>query len=303
MKRTFLIFNPAARGNKARHARDFLYFRAAESCDVVLAPTKTPEEATSLAAQAVRDGFELIVAAGGDGTINEVVNGIGTSGIPLGILPMGTINVFARELGLPLKLDHAWNVLESGTPRSVDLACTESGGAVRYFVQLAGVGLDATSVRETSWELKKKIGPLSYVWAGLKVLTRKNPGIEVISAHPSPAPPCGPAVLVGNGRFYGGPFALFPKAQLDDGLLDVCVFHHDGIWSVLGYLHGVARGTHIRFDDVSYFQAAEFTCQAKVSVPFEVDGELAGEVPVKFSVKPRALNVIVTPIQGQQTKV
>ncbi len=294
MTRFFVIFNPAARGEKSQRLRRFLDSKRNDH--VTLAPTEKGGDASRLAAQAVADGYELIVAAGGDGTINEVINGIGTSGASLGILPFGTVNVFAQDLGIPRKTEEAWAVIERGRARSVDLAGAESNGKTRFFVQLAGVGFDARAVRVASWALKKKIGPLSYVWAGLKTLREKHASVKVrVNATGFSA--SGVAVLVGNGRFYGGPFRLFPDARMDDGLLDVCVFEKGGYFDVLRYGQGILRGVHTGFADVRYFQAKEFVCSAAQAVPFELDGEDAGEVPVCFSVMPRALRVMAPDLQ------
>jgi diacylglycerol kinase (ATP) len=297
MARAFVIFNPAARGEKSQRVRQFLQSKASADPALTVAPTSGPGDATQLATRAVADGYELIVAAGGDGTINEVINGIGTSGVPLAILPLGTVNVFARELGLPRKLDAAWRVVESGKVRRIDLACAEAGGTKRYFAQLAGVGFDAAAVQRASWELKKKIGPLSYVWAGLQTLAQPAAAIEV-SVNGSGPRGRGPAVLIGNGRFYGGSFRVFPEAKLDDGLLDVCVFENGGYLDVLRYTQGVFRGVHTKFRDVHYFQTKELQCNAPATVLFEVDGELAGAAPVRFSVAPRALPVMVPDREG-----
>ena len=103
----------------------------------------------------------------------------------------------------------------------------------------------------------------------------------------------GVAVLIGNGRFYGGPFALFPKARLDDGLLDVCVFDKCGYWDVLRYGQGILRGTHTKLRGVQYFQSDQLVCSAAAPTAYQVDGEDAGDVPVTFSVLPRALRVVV----------
>jgi YegS/Rv2252/BmrU family lipid kinase len=290
MDKLFVIFNPAARGEKSRRARQFLEKKISTS--VILAPTQHAGEANSLAARAVGEGYKVIVAAGGDGTINEVINGIGTSGVALGVLPLGTVNVFAQELRLPRKIEAAWAVIAGGHARTIDLACSESNGSVRYFVQLAGVGFDARAVRTASWELKKKIGPLSYVWAGLKTLTKSHAQVE-FSTNGSGVLGSGVAVLVGNGRFYGGRFALFPKARMDDGLLDVCVFEKCGYWDVLRYGQGILRGAHIDLGDVKYFQTDRLVCNAPGTTPFELDGEDAGDAPVTFSVVPRALRVVV----------
>lgn len=297
MARAFVIFNPAARGEKTKRVRHFLQSKTATDSTLTLAPTSGPGDATQLAARAVADGYELIVAAGGDGTINEVINGLGTSGVPLAILPLGTVNVFARELGIPRKLNAAWRVVESGKVRRVDLASAEAGGSKRYFVQLAGVGFDASAVQRASWELKKRIGPLSYVWAGLQTLAGPVTHIEV-SVNGTGPRGRGPAVLIGNGRYYGGSFGVFPEAKLDDGLLDVCVFENGGYLDVLRYAQGVFRGVHTKFRDVHYFQTKELHCHAPASVLFEVDGELAGEAPVRFSVAPRALQVKVPDREG-----
>lgn len=290
MDKLFVIFNPAARGEKTRRVQQFLETKAGPS--VTLTPTQRAGEAQSLAARAVAEGYKIIVAAGGDGTINEVVNGIGTSGVALGVLPLGTVNVFAHELRIPRKLDAAWTVILGGHTRTIDLACAEANSSTRYFVQLAGVGFDAHAVRTASWELKKKIGPLSYVWAGIKALSKSHPPVEV-SANGSGPLGSGVAVLIGNGRFYGGPFSLFPKARMDDGLLDVCVFETVGYWDVLRYGQGVLRGAHIDLGDVKYFQTETLTCGVSGPTPFELDGEDVGNAPVTFSVVPRVLRVVV----------
>ncbi len=159
------------------------------------------------------------------------------------------------------------------------------------------LGFDAQAVRDASWELKKKIGPLSYVWAGIKTLGATSVRVEV-SVNGSGSRAAGVAVLVGNGRFYGGRFALFPKAKLDDGLLDVCVFESCGYLDVLRYGQGILRGAHIDLGDVEYFQAERLVCSAPTPTPFELDGEDAGDAPVTFSIVPRALRVVVPKSDG-----
>jgi diacylglycerol kinase (ATP) len=287
MAKLFVIFNPAARGEKSQRLRRFLESKAGP--DVTLAPTQRPGDATRLA----REAQGIVVAAGGDGTINEVVNGIGESGATLGVLPLGTANVFARELRIPTDLPRAWALIERGTTRTVDLACAEFAGTKRWFVQLAGVGLDAQAVRMASWELKKRIGPLSYVWAGLQALQQRASPVEVVGADGALLA-SGAAVLIGNGRLYGGPFRLFPKARLDDGLLDVCVFEKVGHFNALRHALGVFCGIHTRWWGVQYFQAAQFACRAASPTAVQLDGEDAGDVPVLFRLSARALRVIAS---------
>ena len=282
MKRILVIFNPAASsGSKALAFRRFLDSRAGPH--VTLAPTQGPGDATKLAA--ADQNHDLIVAAGGDGTINEVVNGI--AGKTLGILPFGTVNVFTKELGIPANLAAAWRVLETGRPRAIDLGCAEFAGRTRTFVQLAGVGFDASAVRAVSLKLKRKVGPLSYIVAGLKILRTRHAPVDVGSGI------SGAAVLIGNGRYYGGKVRVFPRAKLDDGLLDVCVFEKFGAFEMLRYLPGILCGKHPQMAGVHYFKTAEFTCRTTGTTPFQLDGEDAGDGPIKFSVKPGALRVIV----------
>ena len=179
--RTCVIFNPAARGNKARRFRRHLDVMAA---GVAFKATAGPGDAQRLAAEAVEEGYEVVVAAGGDGTLNEVLNGIaatpgGLDQVRLGVLPLGTVNVFARELKISLNLRRAWEILRRGNETRIDLACAEyqvrDRPEKRYFAQLAGAGLDARAIELVSWQLKKKAGPLAYVVAGLRAMFEAKP--------------------------------------------------------------------------------------------------------------------------------
>lgn len=293
--RVCVIFNPVARGEKARKFAGLLQ---TFSRDCHCKPTTAAGDARRLAAEAVAEGFDGVVAAGGDGTLNEVLNGIGDvpggfGKVRLGVLPLGTINVFARELKIPLEPRRAWEVICRGNEISIDLPRAEfqkNGKTVsQYFAQLAGAGLDSNAVALVNWELKKKIGPLAYVAAGLKALQLPQSKIIVSSAAGSLT---GEMALIGNGRFYGGNFLLFSKAEMRDGLLDVCVFPKVN-WSILfraGFglmtnrLHRLCNATEIQTDNV--------TLAADRRTFLQLDGENVGELPAKFSVLPRTLRVI-----------
>jgi YegS/Rv2252/BmrU family lipid kinase len=280
MTRIFVIFNPAARGEKSQRLRQFL--EAKQSDRVILTPTASAGDATRLATLA--GPHDIVVAAGGDGTVNEVVNGLG--GATLGILPLGTVNVFAKQLNIPGNLNAAWRVIEAGQTRTIDLGHAVFGGQHRSFVQLAGVGFDARAVRAASWELKKKIGPLAYVVAGWSVLGKEFAPVEVGDV-------AGAAVFIGNGRYYGGRYPLFPDAKLDDGLLDVCVLTRTRLLDLLHHGPAILFGRHTRQRGVVYFQSAEFSCRSAAGTPLELDGEDAGDCPVRFSVKPNSLRVVI----------
>jgi diacylglycerol kinase (ATP) len=290
MKRVFIIFNPSARGEKSQRLRHFLESKAGKN--VTLAPTLCAGDATRLAAEGIATGHEIIVAAGGDGTINEVVNGLRLTGTTLGVIPLGTANVFARELGIPLRFEDAWRVLEAGVERTVDLGVAEFNGQRRFFVQLAGIGLDARAVRNVNWKLKKRIGPLAYIWATWLAIGQQPADIEVHTTETGLAGR-GAIVLVGNGRYYGGSLPVFPGAEMNDGLLDICVFERPGYFNALRHGFGILTGTHIGLHGVKYFRSAHFTCRAASVNPVELDGEDAGDTTVEFRVAPKALRVIV----------
>jgi len=255
-------------------------------------------EARQLAAKAVRQGFATVIAAGGDGTANEVVNGMadvphGLASVRLGIVPLGTVNVFARELGLPRDLNGAARTLAAGRELAIDLGLAEfvSDGRNqnRHFLQLAGAGLDARAVKLVSWELKKKAGPLAYVAAGCRALREVQPMIQVEGAGPI----SGQLALLGNGRYYGGSFEVFPQASLRDGLLDVCVLPKANLRICLQTLLGLATGRILRFLPSQHFRSSNVTLRSSSAVGLQLDGEYAGELPARFSVLPKALRVIV----------
>lgn len=294
--RACVIFNPAAKGQKAERFRRCLDVIAAEA---TLQQTAAPRDARRLATKAILDGFDTIIAAGGDGTLNEVLNGIGDapdgfSRVRLGVLPLGTVNVFARELKIPRHPEKAWTALRRENEKRVDLAWVESGEPGQqqrtYFAQLAGAGLDSRAIELVDWPLKKKIGPLAYVVAGLKAM-REPHGTIVVSDGTHTL--TGQLILVGNGRLYGGRFQVFPGADLADGKLDVCVFPQVN-WSTLCRC-GLALLVRGKLPEakVIRLRAASFTVLGKSSIRFEVDGELAGPLPARFSLQPTALRVLV----------
>jgi len=290
-----VIFNPAAKGQQAERFNRCLN-AVGDRC--VLKKTSAPGAARKLATEAVHDGFETIIAAGGDGTLNEVLNGLGDTSdgfdrVRLGILPLGTVNVFARELGLPTQPDRAWLALQQARESRVDLGCIEyrSAGVARrdYFVQLAGAGLDARAIELVNWQLKKRVGPFAYVYAGLRALLAKPSDITVAALGQTWK---GQLVLMGNGSLYGGPFRIFPRANLRDGLLDVCVFPRATWWTL--WRCGLPLLIQKRLPEaaVTRLQVAEMELSAASATPYEVDGELAGCLPAQVRVQKESLRIL-----------
>jgi YegS/Rv2252/BmrU family lipid kinase len=293
--RKCVIFNPTARGDKARRFRRYLDDIASECA---LKMTAAPGEARKLAREAIAEGFEIIVAGGGDGTVNEVLNGIGDAPdgferARLAVLPLGTVNVFARELLIPSKLESAWEIIRQERESKIDLPRVEFGAngnrQRRYFVQLAGAGLDARAIELVKWQVKKLVGPLAYVMAGFHALLGPAAKIGVTGGQHSSA---GGLVMIGNGRLYGGEFRLFPKADLRDGLLEICVLPRVN-WLTLArcspelLLRGVLpSSTH------ELFQAESVTLTSEAPTPVQIDGELIGQLPATFSLERSRLRII-----------
>lgn len=280
-----LVFNPKARSQKSERVLRFLMAHAHR---FAVYATSRAGEARELAARFAAQGEPVVIAAGGDGTLNEVVNGLAGSSTALGILPAGTMNVFARELAIPCdSLERAFAVIEHGAVREVDLF--EANGAP--FVQMAGVGFDAEVIEQTTWESKKMLGPLAYLLAAVKVLGEQPPTMEVVCADGRREE--GVAVIIGNGSLYGGPFKFFRHADNHDSKLDVLVYKEAGYRLVLDSLRGLAFGGIDLLASTAYFQTEALTVTADREMPVEVDGEWLGRfAQVRFMETAHCLRVI-----------
>jgi len=291
--RTCVIFNPTARGDKARRLRHHLDTISAQS---TLKLTQAAGDARRLASEAIKEGFEIVVAAGGDGTINEVLNGMsdapeGFERARLAVLPLGTVNVFARELALPTRLEAAWQVIQQGRETQIDLpSVTTSTNKKFYFAQLAGAGLDARAIELVKWQVKKLIGPVAYVLAGLHAVMGTPSKITVSGAGNCLT---GELVLVGNGRLYGGEFTLFPDADLRDGILDVCVLPRVNWLTLVRCGPGLLLQGRLPASATRLFRAESITLTSPSPTPLEIDGELIGHLPATFSIERSRLRVVV----------
>jgi len=272
-----IILNPAARSTKAAALENAL---RALSPAPELHLTSGPGDASTIAEALADAGHELIVAAGGDGTMNEVLQGVCRSNARrpsraphtvLGVLPLGTMNVFSIELKLAgQELSTCWSRIISGSRQEIDLWQAND----HFFIQLGGVGLDAQIVQETSWEQKKKFGPLSYVISAVNVLMRPPPVLSV--QMPGKPPLLGTVVLIGNGRHYGGPFPLFREASNTDGKLDLIIFRGLGGLEFLQLFRRMLDEGYIQSEYLDCMQAAAFTVALHDGgdLPVELDGEL-----------------------------
>jgi diacylglycerol kinase (ATP) len=291
-----VIFNPTARGEKAKHFQAHL---TSLSTQCLLKPTSGPGAGRALAAEAVEQGFVTIVAAGGDGTVNEVLNGIGDAldgfqRARLAVLPLGTVNVFAKELRIPSRLQGAWDLVREGREAKIDLAeasfTAQGQPCRRYFVQMAGAGVDTRAIELVDWQQKKRLGMFAYILAGIKAMHETKSRVVVTDGRHELD---GEQVLIGNGQFYGGRYRLFPAGDWRDGLLEISVLPRAS-WSrlfrlacglVFDRLYTVGGMRHLRAETVRLSSASP--------VAFQVEGENVGHLPVAISVHPQALRVII----------
>jgi YegS/Rv2252/BmrU family lipid kinase len=254
--------------------------------------------ARRLAAEAVGEGHDTVVAAGGDGTLNEVLNGIGD--VPggfertrLGFIPLGTVNVFAREFGIPLDHRGAWSVIVQGREVRVDLPWVEwtaYGRATRrYFAQLAGAGLDARAIELVEWKIKKQVGPFAYVLAGLRALAETQPTITATAPEGTAT---GQLVLIGNGRYYGGNYRVFPAGGLRSGVLEVCVFPQVNWWMAIRCAFSLLGTQQLPAGVVRRLRCKSVRLESRGLACMEVDGEQAGHLPVTFGLEPGGLRAL-----------
>ena len=285
-----LLFNPNARSHKGKRALQFLIENAK---DFILYATRDVEDAISLATDFAEKGEPVVLAAGGDGTLNAVIQGLAGTKTALGVLPAGTMNVFAREMGIPVpnlqssKLSKALEIIDAGFVREVDLFMANG----QPFVQMAGIGFDAQVIEDTTVESKNLLGPLAFLKSAVKILGEKPPKMRVLCEDGREFE--GVAVLVGNGALYGGQVKLFSKASNDDEMLDILVFKESGYKFVLDTIKGIAGVIDLVGSSVEYVQADRFTVVSDRDVPVEVDGEYVGRFEkVDFKSAERKLRVL-----------
>jgi YegS/Rv2252/BmrU family lipid kinase len=255
--------------------------------EVEVLNTEYPDHATELASST---GAPLVIAAGGDGTINEVVNGLGKDAT-LGILPLGTANVLARDLGLPLDVGRSCERLLRGERRRIDLGVATNGeGVERRFACMAGICFDAHVVRAVTPRMKRYLRGLAFALTAFKVLAQEDfPPVEVIHGESTYVTRF---AIIANGHFYGGDFRVTRPGLLTNGELEAILVERVRVLlrpDILGRI--LARRPLDR--SMRSFTARELSaCAQDADVPVQLDGEVWGSLPMSFRVEPRALEVI-----------
>ena len=242
-------------------------------------------DAASFAREEADRGAAAVVAVGGDGTINEVLNGLSGRDTPMGIIPLGTANDFARQVGIPEDVRHAMDLILFGTPVRLDTA--EVNGRRFLNVSAGGIGADATA--ETGAEAKERLGPLAYAFTGIKKLVT----LESLPLRlESPALNGEARVLlffVGNARRSGGGMPVTPLASPNDGMLDVCIIEEMGRADLARLALKVRRGEHVGEPGVLYFRTPWLTMRSAEPVHVNVDGERISATVLEYRARPRDL--------------
>lgn len=290
--RSLLILNPTAgrpRTDGAEERIERAFHKQGVPCDLVY--TEKAGDARILARRAADDGFDLVIAAGGDGTVNEVANGLIGTDTALGIVPIGTINVLARELNIPLRPSHAIRAIAEGEKKYIDVGCANG----RYFTLMAGFGFDAEVVANILQPIKDWIGTSAYWLKSLETLATYKATEITLELPDETYSTKAFLVIVANAARYAHNLRITPLASHDDGLLDICVFERP-ILDRIGFAHQVAElfmNRHLYHKAVRYFRASSVIVRSEPEVLVQLDGDAFGQTPVEVTILPHALPVIV----------
>ncbi|BAU11198.1 lipid kinase [Leptolyngbya sp. NIES-3755] len=236
-----------------------------------------------------RDRVDFVIVGGGDGTLNAAVEGLVETGLPLGILPLGTANDLARTLGLPVTLPEACQVIANGKIQKIDLGWVNG----KYFFNVASLGLSVQITRGLTKTAKKRWGVLAYAATAFQVLWKSRRFKAEIVCDGRSQKVKTVQIAVGNGRYYGGGMAVAEDAAIDDERLDLYSLEIDHWWQMALALPALRRGTHTKSRWVQSWQGKEIFVYVKKSKSINTDGEITTNTPAHFKVVPKALSVLV----------
>lgn len=284
-KRALLLRNPKARRGQESIAPVLQRLESGGLAVAVETFEALPEIARDIVR--LRDRADLVIVCGGDGSVSSAALAAMESGLPLGILPMGTANDLARTLDIPMDLMGAAEVIARGETRPVDVG-TVNGYA---FFNVASIGLSSDLAQSLDPMLKKRFGRLGYALAAMKVLTRasrfkaklteKGRTIEVESYQ----------IAIGNGRHYGGGNVVEENAEIDDGHLDLYSLEVNNLWKLALMLRSFRSGTHGAWREVRTARCVEFDIETRRPMPVNTDGEIVTATPAHFKVHPKAIAI------------
>ncbi|HEY8287413.1 MAG TPA: diacylglycerol kinase family protein [Chloroflexota bacterium] len=289
-RRALIVHNPVSgRASSHRLVGEVASRLRRRGWTVEVAPTQRGGDATAIALEAVRDRYPLVVAAGGDGTINEVLQPLVGSGVTLGVLPVGTVNLWASETETPSDPGRLAALLDRRSERWVDVGQIGS----RYFLLMASVGFDAAVVAAVSGRLKKRFGRFSYAMAASNValgyrgtpirlrLDGRETRMNIL------------VLLIGNTRRYAGNWRPIRQAIADDGALDVLAIRGDRLWAGIPQVGTLLRAASVEPGALFRSRASDIEIESEAPIPVQMDGDVAGSTPARIIAVTRALRVVV----------
>lgn len=286
-----IIANPAARSSKAHKIEAAVSILKTRGFDVQLLLTEKSLHAVDLARAALTKNPHLIIAAGGDGTTNEVINGIAGSQTPLAILPMGTTNVLAKELSIPENIHSALESAITKTPQKVSLGKIEIDHPFpvsRYFCLMAGIGYDGKAVHDVNLKIKNISGKTAYILSGLKNFLTYTP--DELNLTVDGIQHSGYSAIICNSSRYGGHLKIAPDADIREPFLYTCIFKGKKRTDLLRYVLGIMRGDHIKSPDVVYLKSSEI--EVKSNAYIQIDGDYIGKTPAKITIEKDVIRLV-----------
>ncbi|RAU93873.1 diacylglycerol kinase [Paenibacillus sp. YN15] len=291
-KRARLIYNPTSgREEMKRRLPDILQRLERGGLETSTHATTGEGDATLAAAEAVERGFDVIIAAGGDGTLYEVINGMAEreNRPPLGILPLGTTNDFARAMAIPKNLEAACDIIIHGHHRVIDLGKANQ----RYFINIAGGGSLTELTYEVPSRLKTMLGQLAYYMKGLEKLPRLRPVEIVLKSEDRELHEEVMVFLISNTNSVAGFERLCPDAAIDDGLMDIILVKKCNLVEMIRVVTLALRGEHLNDPHIIHFQSKHIQITSPDYTQLNLDGEFGGTLPGIFSVLPSHLRILV----------
>ncbi len=284
-KRALFIVNPNARSGKKPIApvREMLESGGLTLVDAAPADGETLSNVISR----MRDACDLVIIGGGDGTLNSAAAGLVDTGLPLGVLPLGTANDFARTIGIPADPLDAARLILSTAPQPIDLG--EVNG--HLFFNVASIGFSAELAGELTEKAKKRWGKLGYAIVAARLLARSRLFTAYVEHDGSVEEIRTMQVSVGNGRHYGGGMTVEQTATADDGRLDFYSLEVDHWWRLLALLPSLRKGTHGKWDDVRAFRTTEVIVKTSKPRAVNTDGDLTTWTPAHFRIREKAIRV------------
>ncbi|KAA5973519.1 MULTISPECIES: lipid kinase [unclassified Pantoea] len=285
LKTALLLINPRSRKGRAAASRARTLLTQAGITLLQPAEEESRSYRELIAAYAPR--IDAVIVGGGDGTLNAAAPGVMQTGLPLGILPLGTANDFARTLGIPATLEQAVQIITDGQLRAVDLGEVNQ----HLFLNVSSIGFSAELARNLTAESKKRWGVGGYALAALRLLRQSRPFSATLIHEEQRMPIRTVQVSVGNGRFYGGGMTVEARAAPDDGLLDVYSLEVRHSWQLIALLPFLRRGTQGRWRNVRTFSTTALTIETRRPHYINADGEIIGQTPAHFRLIAGAIQV------------